>query len=67
MNVAPVILLVSVGSAAAFAYTATPLEPGKTGVRSFCGDSSGLVCSDPKGAAILPVAGACPRTCAPLQ
>ncbi len=52
---------------AAFAYTATPLEPGKTGVRSFCGDSSGLVCSDPKGAAILPVAGACPRTCAPLQ
>lgn len=52
---------------AAFAYTATPLEPGRTGVRSFCGDSSGLVCADPKGAAIVPAAGACPRNCAPLQ
>ena len=52
---------------AAFAYTATPVEPGKTGVRSFCGDSTGIVCADPKGAAIQPDAGACPSTCAPLQ
>ncbi len=50
----------------AFAYTATPVEAGKTGVRSFCGDSSGVVCADPKGAAITPVAGACPATCAAL-
>lgn len=50
-----------------FAYTAVPLQAGQTGVRSFCGDSSGLVCSDPQGAPILPSAGACPSTCSPLQ
>lgn len=52
---------------ASFAYTAVPVEPGKTGVRSFCGDSSGRVCADAKGAAITPVAGACPKTCEALQ
>jgi hypothetical protein len=50
-----------------FAYTATPLEPGTTGVRSFCGDSNGVVCADPRGAAIQPVAGACPADCTPLN
>ncbi len=50
-----------------FAYTATPLESGKTGVRSFCGDSSGVVCADPMGAVIQPVGGACPKSCAPLR
>jgi type II secretory pathway pseudopilin PulG len=50
-----------------FAYTATPVEPGKTGVRSFCGDSTGRVCADATGAAIVPVAGACPKSCEPLQ
>jgi len=49
-----------------FAYTATPVEPGKTGVRSFCGDSTGRVCADATGAAIVPVAGACPKACEPL-
>jgi hypothetical protein len=31
-----------------YAYTAVPTEPGRTGVRSFCGDSSGVVvfCAD---------------------
>jgi type II secretory pathway pseudopilin PulG len=52
---------------ATFAYTAVPLQPGRTGVRSFCGDSTGVVCADPKGAAISAAAGACPATCAPLQ
>lgn len=50
-----------------FAYTATPLTPGETDVRSFCGDASGLVCFDPGGAEIVPQAGACPRTCVPLR
>jgi type II secretory pathway pseudopilin PulG len=54
-------------SYAAFAYTATPVEPGSTGVRSFCGDGSGVVCADPNGAAIQPVGGACPAACKPLQ
>jgi protein TonB len=50
-----------------FAYTAMPASPGQTGVRSFCGDSRGVVCSDPNGAEIVPQAGACPGTCAPLD
>jgi hypothetical protein len=50
-----------------FAYTATPIKRGETGVRSFCGDASGLVCFDPGGAEILPQGGACPRTCLPLR
>src|SRR5262249_40715734 len=30
-----------------FAYTAAPAEPGKTGVRSFCGEASGVIRVDP--------------------
>jgi hypothetical protein len=30
---------------ASFAYTAVPIVPGRTGVRSFCGDDRGVVCS----------------------
>jgi hypothetical protein len=50
-----------------FAYTAAPLTQGQTGVRSFCGDGSGLICFHPAGADIVPENGACPSTCAPLQ
>lgn len=50
-----------------FAYTATPLEPGRTGMRSFCGDSTGRICFDPKGSPIVPAAGACPQACADLK
>lgn len=32
-----------------FAYTAVPEEPGQTGVRGFCGDSTGLICFTPDG------------------
>src|SRR5918995_137651 len=31
-------------SLTAFAFTATPLHPGRTGGRAFCGDSSGRMC-----------------------
>jgi hypothetical protein len=50
-----------------FAYTATPIKAGETGVRSFCGDASGRLCFDPTGAAILPRGGACPPSCLPLR
>lgn len=42
-----------------FAYTAVPVEPGKTGNRAFCGDSSGRVCAVKSGE-IDAAAGACP-------
>jgi hypothetical protein len=32
-----------------FAYTAVPEEPGQTGVRGFCGDSTALICFTPDG------------------
>lgn len=50
-----------------FAYTAVPVEPGRTGVRSFCGDSSGAVRFDPRGADIQPVGGVCPATLEPMN
>jgi hypothetical protein len=50
-----------------FAYVATPVVPGSTGRRSFCGDSSGIVCADPEGRAIAADGGQCPTTCQPLQ
>ena len=59
----------SATSAGAFAYVARPLTPGVTGVRSFCGDSTGLVCHSPAGD-IAVVDGACPRdasACQPFQ
>jgi TonB family protein len=52
---------------AGYAYTATPVTQGQTGVRSFCGDASGWICFDPSGSEIQPQAGACPRTCASLS
>lgn len=45
-----------------FAYTVVPVEQGKTGVRSFCGESSGVIRFDPKGGEITPVGGVCPAT-----
>jgi type II secretory pathway pseudopilin PulG len=54
-------------SLSAYAYTASPVRQGETGVRSFCGDATGLVCFDPTGADIVPENGACPSTCVPLQ
>src|SRR6185503_169164 len=42
-----------------FAYTATPLQPGKTGVRMFCADSSGRLASATEGATSSIVDGLC--------
>jgi hypothetical protein len=45
----------------AFAYVATPAAPGKTGVRTFCGDASGRICY--ATGAVLPEDGICPADC----
>ena len=39
----------SASSIKAFAYTATPVQPGVSGTRAFCGDSSGRLCFTPDG------------------
>ena len=51
----------------AWAYTAWPAEPGKTGVRSFCIDATGVMVFDSKGAEIKPVGGACPAGLEPVR
>lgn len=33
----------------AYAFTITPLRPGETGLRAFCGDSRGRLCVEEKG------------------
>jgi hypothetical protein len=55
------------GTYRAFAYVSTPREPGRTGVRSFCGDSTGRVCFDAAGAGIVPRDGLCPAICTDLR
>jgi type IV pilus assembly protein PilA len=55
----------SAGNLESFAYTAMPAEPGKTGVRSFCGDASGRVCAVRAGSidasnGLCPPSPACP-------
>jgi hypothetical protein len=53
------------GLFATWAYTAVPIDP-KFGLRSFCGDSTGVVCVV-AGATMPPVVGgACPKGCQPL-
>ena len=49
-----------------FAYTAVPVEPGKTGTRGFCGDASGRVCFTPGGSAPALVGGLCDPSCQEL-
>ncbi|MFI5006331.1 MAG: DUF805 domain-containing protein [Solirubrobacterales bacterium] len=39
----------SATSTSTYAFLAYPVTVGTTGMRSFCGDSSGRICSDPRG------------------
>ena len=55
---------VSPTSLMAFAYVATPAVPGKTGVRTFCGDATGRICY--AMGAVVPEAGFCPASCRPF-
>jgi type II secretory pathway pseudopilin PulG len=48
-----------------FAVVAQPVTQNQTGIRTFCGDSTGVVCSMPSGNAAT--GGVCPSTCVPLQ
>jgi hypothetical protein len=51
------------GTFAAFAITAEPVIPGRSGTLSFCMDSSGTSCSNGSGEAINVVDGQCPVDC----
>ena len=59
----------SATSVRSFAYVAVPVEPGETGVRGFCGDSSGKVCFTLDGAApsLLPDGTCDLRACSELD
>ena len=50
-----------------FAITATPLVPGETGVRSFCGDHTGRVCVSPNATPPAVSGGECPTPCTELK
>jgi type IV pilus assembly protein PilA len=53
----------SPSSMESFAYTAVPLQANQTGVRAFCGDSTGLVCYTLDGSEPEVVNGGCSKTC----
>jgi len=46
-----------------FAYVAVPIVPGRTGVRGFCGDDTGVICFTIDGTAPRVVAGRCAQPC----
>jgi hypothetical protein len=48
----------------AFAYVATPISPGKSGVRTFCGDATGIICH--ATGPVVPELGVCPADCKPF-
>jgi type IV pilus assembly protein PilA len=50
-----------------FAYVAVPENRGQTGVRGFCGDSSGRICATTDGSAPEVVDGACDPECRDLR
>jgi len=54
----------SPSSLMAFAYVATPAVPGRTGVRTFCGDASGRICY--ATGVVVPDLGVCPKDCTPF-
>ena len=50
----------------AFTVVAVPVVAGRTGVRQFCGDATGLVCALPAGATMDVSSGTCGPSCVPL-
>jgi type IV pilus assembly protein PilA len=50
-----------------WAYTAVPMTRNQTGVRAFCGDDSGVVCSTMDGSAPQVTDGRCGEGCTPLR
>lgn len=60
---------VSRSSMTAFAYVAVPIAPNRTGIRAFCGDSTGAICYTADGRMPPIVGGECPPPddCPPLR
>ena len=50
-----------------FAYVLVPVTPGQTGVRAFCGDSTGRVCSTDDGSIPMVADGLCDPSCRTLR
>jgi hypothetical protein len=50
-----------------FAFTTAPVKPGDTGLRSFCGDSSGKICFIASGAPPTVKDGRCAPPCRELK
>jgi hypothetical protein len=59
----------SPSSLTSYAYVAVPMEPGKSGERGFCGDSTGMVCATEDSRQPEVVSGACVvgRGCTPIR
>jgi hypothetical protein len=57
----------AVGSLKAYAFTVSPTKPGETGIRSFCGDSTGRVCAMANGVEPPVRDGRCLPACKDLQ
>jgi type II secretory pathway pseudopilin PulG len=57
----------SPSSISSFAYTAVPVQRNQTGVRGFCGDSSGRICYTLDGSEPPVVDGECSQTCQMLR
>ena len=57
----------SVTSVAVYAYDATPVVIGQTGVRGFAADSSGRICFTVAGTPVGTAAGVLPATCQDLR
>ena len=64
---APPGVRISPSSLTRFAYVAEPVAAGQTGVRAFCAEASGIICTSPDGRIHDAGDGACPATCAPLD
>ncbi len=55
------------GSLKSFAFTVAPEKPGQTGIRAFCGDSTGKVCAMAKGEEPPVKDGRCASPCQELK
>jgi hypothetical protein len=56
----------SPSSLVSFVLVAHPVEPGRTGVRHFCMDSTGYLCANRNRIGLLLDKGQCARTCRPV-
>jgi type IV pilus assembly protein PilA len=58
---------ISPSSAVSFAYVAVPVQPGRTGIRAFCGDENGIIRVAPNGLVPAIIDGKCPESLAVLN